>query len=177
MQTQTNEHTIRIIASTGLGVGAIFGLAGTFATSASLRGLAWGIDGIALVIACALLVFHYFRKGQDIIAAGFLVFAVGEGLIVSGAAMDPGASVPSFGAGAGLWAAALIMISAPKFFPLIVRIPGFIAAVLFTITAVRIFLGEPLLPTTEPLPFFAYPFFVATIFGWIWALLRRRGNA
>jgi hypothetical protein len=40
----------------------------------------------------------FYRKGQDLVAAGFLVFAVGEGIILSGAAMDLTASVPSFGA-------------------------------------------------------------------------------
>jgi hypothetical protein len=49
---------------------------------------------------------------------------------------------------------------------------GLIAAVLFIITSARIFLGEQLLPTTAPLPFFAYPFLVLTFIGWIWSLLR-----
>jgi hypothetical protein len=29
-----------------------------------------------------------------------------------------------------------------------------------------------LLPTSSPLPFFAYPFLVLTFIGWIWTLLR-----
>ena len=53
-----------------------------------------------------------------------------------------------------------------------VRAVGLLAAVLFIITALRIFWGEPLLPTTSPLPFFAYPFLVLTFLGWIWSLLR-----
>ena len=51
-------------------------------------GLAWGIDGIALVMACSLLTLRFFRMRQEIVAAGFLVFAIGESLLVSGAAMD-----------------------------------------------------------------------------------------
>src|SRR6266481_2196285 len=79
-------------------------MAGTFAPSASLRGLAWGIDGVGLVMAGAVLTLAFYRKGQDLVASGFLVFAVGEGLILSGAAMDLAASVPSFGAGTSLCA-------------------------------------------------------------------------
>ena len=36
----------------------------------------------------------------------------------------------------------------------------------------QIFAGVQILPTTSPLPFYAYPFFVATFFGWIWTLLK-----
>ena len=54
------------------------------------------------------------------------------------------------------------------------RAVGVFAAVLFIITSLRIFWGEPLLPTTSPLPFFAYPFLVLTSLGWIWSLLRER---
>ena len=32
--------------------------------------------------------------------------------------------------------------------------------------------GEELLPTSAPLPFYAYPFLVITFIGWIWSLLR-----
>lgn len=53
------------LASVGLAVGGVLGLAGTFAPSASLRGLAWGIDGLALVMASALLAVLHFRKGHD----------------------------------------------------------------------------------------------------------------
>jgi hypothetical protein len=88
---------LRVLASVGLAVGGVFGMAGTFAPSASLRGLVWGIDGVGLIMAGALLTLAFYRKGQDLVASGFLVFVVGEGLVLSGAAMDLAASVPSFG--------------------------------------------------------------------------------
>jgi hypothetical protein len=163
------------LASVGLAVGGVLGLAGTFAPSASLRGLAWGIDGLALVMASALLAVLHFRKGHDIVASGFLVFAIGQGLIVSGAAMELAASIPSFGAGIGLWAVGLSLISVPKVFPLLVRFLGLVAAAMLAVTALRIFGGAPILPTSSPLPFFAYPFLVATLFGWIWTLVGRGG--
>src|ERR1039458_4636709 len=79
-----NDKSLRVLASIGLGVGGALGIAGTFAPSASLRGLAWGIDGIALVMACPLLTLRFFKMGQEIVAAGFLVFAIGESLLVFG---------------------------------------------------------------------------------------------
>jgi hypothetical protein len=167
-----NDKPLRVLASIGLGVGGALGMAGTFAPSASLRGLAWGIDGVALVMASALLTVRFYRMGRDFVAAGFLVFAVGEGIIVSGAAMDLAASVPSFGAGSGLWAVALLLISIPRDFPLMVRLLGLAAAILFVVTACQIFAGVQILPTSRPLPFFAYPIFAATLIGWIWTLLK-----
>jgi len=147
-------------------------MAGTFAPSAALRGLAWGIDGVGLVMAGALLTLGFYRQGQDLVASGFLVFAVGEGIILSGAAMELAPSVPSFGAGTGMWAVALVLISIPRAFPAPVRLLGLVAAIMFAATAVQIFAGVPILPTSSPLPFYAYPFFVATFFGWIWTLLK-----
>ena len=45
-----NDLRLRVIASTGLVLGGILGMAGTFATSAPLRGLAWGIDGVGIAV-------------------------------------------------------------------------------------------------------------------------------
>ena len=148
-------------------------MAGSFVPSEQLRGLLWGIDGIALVIASALLTVHFLRRGEDFVAAGFIVFAVGQGLIVSVAATSLTASAPSFGAGVGLWAAALLLISVPRAFPIVVRILGVASATMFAATSAQIFYGVALHPKSEPLPSFAYPVFVAALFGWIWTLWKR----
>lgn len=167
-----SDSRLRLIAAIGLVIGAVLGMAGTFAPSASLRGLAWGLDGIALIVATALLTIHHCRRGNDLVATGFLVFVVGEGLILSGAAMDLAASAPSFAAGVGLWAASLALVSASSVMPTVVRGVGFIASLLFTVVAVQIFLGRALTPLSQPLPFFAYPCLAATLFGWAWVHYR-----
>jgi hypothetical protein len=169
-----SDERLRVVAATGLVIGALLGMAGSFAPSAALRGLAWGIDGTALIVASALLAVHHVRRGRELLAAGFLVFLAGETLIVSGSAMELAASAPSFAAGAGLWAAALALISAPPDLPAFVRATGAIAAVLLAVTAVRLFGGAALTPLSTPLPFDAYPFLAVTLFGWAWAHLRVR---
>jgi hypothetical protein len=156
------------IASSGLVIGAVFGMAGTFVPSAALRGLFWGIDGVALIVATALLTIHHFRQGHDVVAAGFLVFVVGETLILSGVAMDLAASGPVFGAGTALWAASLALVSVPTVMPAWLRAVAAIAALLFAAVAVQLFMARPLTPLSQPLPFFAYPFFALTLFGWAW---------
>ena len=156
------------VAPVCLVIGGLFGLAGSFAPSASLRGVAWGIDGTALVVAAALLAVHCLRQDYQSMAAGFLVFIAGQTLVLSGSAMSLEASSPLFGAGAALWAAALVLISVPKVMPLPVRALGGVAALLFALTALQVFAGRSLTPLSEPLPSFAYPVFVLTLFGWAW---------
>ena len=74
-QIDVSDRHPQLIAPSGLVIGAVLGRAGTFVPSASRRGLLWGLDGIAFIVATALLTMHHFRKGNDAIAAGFLVFA------------------------------------------------------------------------------------------------------
>jgi hypothetical protein len=171
MSASSNRSLDRVAAG-GLLVGAVFGLAGTLARSWHVQASLWAIDSVALVIATSLLALRYLRAGADVVAAGFLVFAIGEGVLLSGTAAGPTASVPAFAAGTALWAAALALISAPRRLAWWLRVLGGGAACMFAITAGRIYAGEALLPTSSPLPFFAYPFLVATLLGWAWVLLR-----
>jgi len=170
--SSSSDSTLNRIAAGGLVVGAGFGLAGTLVSSAELQASLWAIDSVALVIATCLMTLKYFRAGVELVSAGFFVFAIGEGVLLSGTAAGPRGSVPAFAAGTALWAAALALISAPPRLPGWLRLLGAAAACLFAITAGRIYAGEALLPTSSPLPFFAYPFLVATLLGWAWMLLR-----
>jgi hypothetical protein len=52
--------------------------------------------------------------------------------------------------------------------PTLGRTAGVIAAVLFAAAALQIFSGRALTPLSQPLPFFAYPVFVLTLFTWAW---------
>jgi hypothetical protein len=71
-----------------------------------------------------------------------------------------------------LWSAALLLTCIPRVFAVWIRLAGITGAMLFTITAARIFWGEQLFPVSSPLPFFAYPFLVLTFACWIWTLLK-----
>lgn len=166
------RRPVDIIAAVGLALGGVFGIAGTVVAAQNLRSAFWGIDGVGIVIAAAILTLRFARKQSDCVAAGFLVFAIGEAIILSGAPMSLEASVPSFGTGAALWSAGLLLTSIPREFAVWTRLTGSIGAVLFAITSARIFWGEQVLPTSSPLPFFAYPLLVLTFAGWIWTLLR-----
>jgi len=167
-----NDRPLRSIAALALVIGALLGIAGTFAPSAPMRAIAWGLDGTALVVAAALLTVRYVRRGNDLAAAGFLVFVAAETLIVSGSAMDLVASAPQFAAGLALWSAALVLVGASGVMPRWISAVGFVAALLFALVAVQIFSGSALTPLSQPLPFFAYPFLAATLLGWAWVQYR-----
>jgi hypothetical protein len=158
---------LEIATAIALAVGGIGGMAGSFAPAASVRQALWAIDGVSLICAASLLTVKYLRRGEDILASGFLIFTVGETLVLSGTAAGLTASVPSFAAGISLWAAALVLLGLPRAFPIWGRAAGFIAAVLFAVSAARIFWGEVLLPTAVPLPTLGYPFLVVSLAGWI----------
>lgn len=166
------DRYVTQVAPAGLVIGGLLGMAGTFVQSDSTRGLLWGLDGTALIVATAILTIHHLRRGNDAVAAGFLVFVAAESLIVAGSAMDLEAVRPLFAAGAALWAASMTLVSAPRVMPSWLRAVSVVGAVLFLVVAVQIFTGSPLTPLTRPLPFFAFPFLAATLIGWAWVHAR-----
>lgn len=169
---QIMKNRLNLIAVIGLVFGAVFGMLGTFVAASNLRAASWAIDAVGLVIATSLLALRFFRKSNDIVAAGFLVFAIGEAVMLSGTALALEAGAAAFAAGTALWSAALLLVSVPRAFALWTRLVGILAAILFAVTSARIFWGQAITPISRPLPYFAYPFLVLTFAGWIWSLLR-----
>jgi hypothetical protein len=168
------QKPARVVALIGLALGAALGMAGTMMAAQNLRATFWAIDGVGLIVATALLAVRWFRTHNDCVAAGFLVFAIGESVMLTGTAGTLSASIPSFAAGTALWSASLLIVSLPRAMALWTRAVGVIAAILFGITALAIFWGSTTTPLSRPLPFFAYPFLVLTLIGWIVSVLKDR---
>jgi hypothetical protein len=163
-----------VLIVAGLAAGAVFGLAGTLVVEDTLRQVLWGIDGLGVIVATALLAVRHTRHGDELVAAGFLVFAIGESLLVGGLAGGLEAGRPLFAGGVALWAVALALTSIPPVFPMWTRATGGIGALLFFAVAFQIFGGVPLLATAAPLPFLAYPFLILTFAGWAMQVLNPR---
>ena len=170
------QERLNILAVVGLALGAGFGRAGTVVEHAAVRSVFGGIDGAGPVMATCLLALKYLRRANDTVASGFLVFAIGEGVIMSGAGAALSDSLPSFAAGSALWATALLLVSIPGEFPDpgprsrhrerdAVRRNGAADAV-----------GGRASPISTPLPLFAYPFLVLTFIGWGWTILRENAE-
>ena len=80
------QKPLKVVVLVGLVLGAVLGMAGTLVSSAVLRDEFWAIDSTALVVATILLALYFFRQGCDGVAAGFLVYAIGESVIQIGRA-------------------------------------------------------------------------------------------
>src|SRR5512139_3681667 len=106
------HRSINVIAAVGLALGGALGMAGALVAQQNVQAILWAVDGSGLVMAAALLATKYFRAGNDVVAGGFLVFAIGEGVIMlSGPAGGLAGSIPAFAAGSALWGTALLLIS------------------------------------------------------------------
>src|SRR5215216_5840282 len=127
------RNSTDVIAAVGLALGGTLGLVGAMVPQQNLQAMLWAIDSAGLVMAAALLAVKYLRAGNDVVAGGFLVFAIGEGVLLSGTAAGPAGSVPAFAAGTALWATALLLISIPKLFAAPIRILGIVSAIAFII--------------------------------------------
>jgi len=167
------KNPLKIVVVIGLIMGGALGMLGTMVAAQNIRAVAWAIDGSALVVATSLLALIFFRKNNDCVAAGFLVYAIGEGVMLGGTAGSLEAGLPSFAAGTALWSAGLLLTCIPNVFVIWTRIASLIAAVLFAVVSLRIFWGEQMLPVSKPLPYYAYPFLVLTFIGWIYTVLRK----
>lgn len=163
-----------IVIELGLVAGAVLGMLGTVVSSLDMRALLWTIDGAGLIVATCLLAIRALRHGEDCVAAGFLVYALGEAVMSIGNTAGNHGSVAPFQAGAALWATGLLLTAVPKVFARATRLASVIAAVLFGTVSIRMALGQEILPTSKPLPYFAYPFLVLTFAGWFWHVARRR---
>ena len=161
------KNTVNVLTVILLVIGGAFGMAGAFVAQRNLQAAAWAIDGVALVVATAFLALKFFRAGDDFATAGFLVFSIGESVMLVGTATSITESVSSFAAGTALWSAGLLLTSIPREFAVWTRVVAVIGAVLFAVTSAEIFWGNQILPTSRPLPFYAYPFLVLTFVGWI----------
>ena len=168
------KEPVLVIAAVGLLTGCVLGMTGSFVPSDTARNILWAIDGSGIILAAALLTLYLSKKGHDIAAAGFLIFAIGESIVFAASAADINASLSAFAAGVFLWALSIAVISTQKVFPIFVRSTGIITALLFAITAFQIFTGHPANALTKPLPTFAYPFYAITLAGWSWSLVYRK---
>lgn len=168
------SRNLRILAILGLVAGGGLGMAGSMVTGDHVRAVCWAIDGAGVIVATSILACTYIRSGRMEVGVGFLVYAIGESVMLTGTAMSLEASVPAFAAGTALWSAGLTLTSVPREFSVWTRLAGMVGAILFGVVSLTIFSGDPLTPIARPLPFFAYPFLVLTFIGWIVAIAKSK---
>lgn len=163
----------KLIAITGLAIGAIFGMSGSiFSEPEVLQTCLYEISSLGLTAATAFLAIKYYRQQNDYVGTGFLLFAIAEAIMTVGTPLGQIGGQPAFGAGMAMYVPGLLFISIPKVFPLIPRLTGIAACIPFGIAGSRIFMGEQVL-STSALPGAAYGLLTLTIIGWIWSIWKR----
>ncbi|MCB0639039.1 MAG: hypothetical protein KDC54_20560 [Lewinella sp.] len=170
------KRTVNYIVCLGLIIGVGFGFSGMFIKDPTLQVGWYEISSVGLIVALTMLALHFFRKEQELLAAGFMIFAIGEGLMTVGAAGDLGMSVASFGAGMALYPPALWLIVAEKEMPFWTRLTGLAASIPFAISAVKIFGGQ-VITSADPVVGAAYGLLTLTIIGWVIHFWPRRAVA
>jgi hypothetical protein len=73
------RNSINVVAIVGFVLGGALGMVGAMVTQQNLQAILCAIDAAGIVSASALLALKYFRLGNDVVADGFLEFAIGVG--------------------------------------------------------------------------------------------------
>lgn len=164
----------RVIIAGGLLVGVVLGMAGNIPTEGWLQNLFFAVSSIGLTVAGVLLVLREARRGVDLVAAGFAIFAVAEIIIwVGGGTTGPASEAP-FAAATLFYVPALLLISAPPRFAFWARAAGALAAVPFGIYAVVFLLGGN---PAEVLEIAGYLLFSVAVIGWAVDVVRSARSA
>ncbi|MBK9176790.1 MAG: hypothetical protein IPM46_10755 [Flavobacteriales bacterium] len=165
------KNELNKLAAVGLAIGVAFGIAGGAFSDPIQQGIVYEISSLGLTAALALLAVKHMQSSQDLAAAGFIVFAIAEGVMTAGSPAGGQVAMSSFGAGMALYLPALLLIIAKPCFPVWTRITGAAATVPFGIAAAQIFLGHEV-SSADALPGAGYGLLSLTMIGWIIALLR-----
>lgn len=177
----TSTHTEssishRLLIVVGFAIGAVLGFGGNFLPTGSPQNIAHALSSLGLIMSSALFSAWLARRGDTIVAVGFALLALAEGILLSGLFLlastptDPGANA-SFATGVALYAVAFSLASIPPAFPLWTRIVGALAAIPFAAHALLALLGRAPDPS-GPLASIGYVLLIVAIVGWIIAVLR-----
>jgi hypothetical protein len=165
----------RVLIVVGLAIGAVLGFGGNFLPVGPQQSVAYALSSLGIIMGSALLTVWFARQGKSIIAVGFALLALAEGIILSGPFLLahtpslPGAY--TFAAGAALYAVALPLVSVPPAFPLWTRIAGALAAIPFAMHAMLWLLGRSPNPS-GPLASIGYVLLIVAIVGWMITILQ-----
>ena len=168
MQTQIN-----LIAAIGLAIGAFFGMSGLFFTTPTVQLCVFVISGVGFTTGLALLAVKFLREQQDLLATGFLLFAIGEAISTLSAAAEEKTGTAAFAGCMLFYFVGFMFICLTPIFPLWTRITGILSALIFLTAASRFYLGFGI-DTADTLPGLAYGLLTITIVGWIVYLLKER---
>jgi hypothetical protein len=170
------KNQLNLLASIGLATGAIFGMSGMFFPDPTIQLCLFVISGMGLLTGMILLFVKFLREQNDLVAAGFLIFAIGESVSTGAAAGDEMTGKAAFAACMLFYVVGFLLICLPAQFPIWVRLTGLASAIPFLIAASRFFIGYGI-DSSDTLPGIGYGLLTLTIVGWILYLMREKKAA
>lgn len=156
---------------TGLAVGAVLGFGGNFVPPGNIQSILFALSALGLILASVLLAIEHITAGHRIVAAGFVLIALGETRVLNPTDAPEGEA--SFAVGVLLYAPGLLLIALSAWTPLWVRFVGGITGVLFAAYSL-VYLAGIEIESTGMFAGIAYALFTITIVGWIITVLRAR---
>ena len=166
MSRSSNYLTI-----SGLAIGVIFGLSGSFVSGPNLQIVLYEISSLGFMVGTVLMTLKFFRQNEDLVAAGFLLLTIAEAVMSGGNALGQVGGQASFGAGMAMYVPSFLLICLPKVLPTWVRVTGIATTIPFAIAASIIFSGGQVL-STDALPGIGYGMLSLSFIGFIITLIK-----
>lgn len=136
---------VRHVAAWGMVGWILLGLAGAVVPEGGPRDVLWLLSGVGLVTGGMAAAAVYRSKGMDLHAAGFMVLAIAEAVMIAGhnRATDPGADA-GFATGVALYAAGFLLVGIPSGFAWWGRVAAVVSSVPFALHAILRAAGQEL---------------------------------
>ena len=168
MQTPTDrngrvtDRGERMLVAALLVLAVVPGIAGGSFDALSARAFLFAASSLGWVGATAILAARLIRIGEHVVGAGFLVLTIAETLLwVNGRDDADPAYLAGFAGGTMFYVVGLLMIAAPRAYPLVVRLLATGGAVAWAIQAGRFLTGAETL-VTDPVAYAGYVLVSAT---------------
>lgn len=161
---------MRLIVTVGFAIGALLGMGGSFLPPGDLQHNAWFVSSAGLVVGLVLLAGRMTTEGRDQTAAGLVVLALAEVVLMTMAGSMRPETV--FAHGVGLYVPGFLLVAASDRYPVWVRVVNVLTAVAFAAHWVLHVTGGHA-PVNGPAAGVGYGLFVASLVGWtvdVWRL-------
>jgi hypothetical protein len=163
----------RAIITVGLLLAVVPGFAGGLAGPGTMQTILYAVSSLGLVSATMVLALRHARIGQShtLVAAGMALLTIAEMLLWAGGRPGDAGYDQTFAGGVMFYVPALLLISVPRAYPLLVRIIGVLASLPWAAFAVRFLTGET--PSyADTLASTGYAFLGLTMIAWVVVLGR-----
>ncbi|MGH7919065.1 MAG: hypothetical protein ACREQM_03850 [Candidatus Dormibacteraceae bacterium] len=130
----------RWIVVAGLVAAIVLGIGGSIVHGGSGYTVAQHLSSLGMITGTTLLAINFGRQSRYLVAAGFVLLALAEAIVLSAPVSIAGEA--TFASGVALYVPALLLASLPAGLPVWSRVVGGLAAIPFAVYAALNWLGQ-----------------------------------